>query len=315
MPKIGIVIVLYKQKQNLELFFESLSIQTERDFKIYFVDNNDSEADMNFSKEINSRYLLNIEYVKSHGNIGFAKGNNIGAQKAIEGGCRYIFFLNNDTELEKDCIKNLRDIHESDTGIGAASPIILYWTADKKNNVIQEYGVKVNFNKYKIIKNLEGKSLNDIEPALPEIFEADLLSGAAIFVKSEVLKRTGLWEEKYFAYGDEIDLARRIKSSGYRQVAIKDAVLWHNHNWNKENKQGWYREYYLIERNKFVYLYKYRIYFYLAIIAIEDIIKFPWRLIWFTKKCDFKLGMYYLLGILHGIFNMSGKPALKIFKQ
>ena len=147
-----------------------------------------------------------------------------------------------------------------------------------------------------------------VKDSLPEVKTVDLVSGGSTFIKAEVLKKTGLWEESYFGYGDEIDLAKRVKEAGYKTVVTSRAMVWHNHKWDRSNKYGYYMEYYLIQRNKYLYFRKYGLTLNMLAALIIDWIKFPWRLIWFIKVCDFSLGIYYLKGTFHGLLNKIGKP-------
>ena len=314
LAKIGIVLVMFRQKHNLGLLYNSLAAQTEKDFKIYFVDNNPDDSDKAFSVSLNAGINLNIEYISAGGNTGFAGGNNIGAKKAIEDGCEYIFFLNNDTILESSCLSALSGSLANDPAAAAAAPLILFWESSKKMGRIQEFGAKADFNSYKIKKFYEGAEYKLNESQIPDVAYADIMPGAATFIRADVLKKTGLWEEDYFAYGDEIDLARRINNAGYKCAVVKKAILWHNHKWSKENKQGYYFEYYLIQRNKYLYFRKHGLYFNLLISYLTDSIKFPARLLWFIKVCDLKLGFYYLKGTYAGILGHKGKPRLHFIK-
>jgi GT2 family glycosyltransferase len=115
-------------------------------------------------------------------------------------------------------------------------------------------------------------------------------------------------------YNNEIDFAYRVKQLGYISKATTKAKIWHNHKWVRDNKTGWYREYYLSERNKFLYYHKYKMFFQMIWMLFIDILKFPFRLAWFMKVCDFKLGIYYLRGMFDGIINKQGKPKLSIIK-
>lgn len=310
MAKIGIVLVMYRQKHNLELLYSSLHEQSEKDFKIYFVDNNSDNSDTAFSLSVNAAYGLDIEYISPGSNTGFAGGNNIGAARAIEQGCKYVFFLNNDTILESSCLSALSASLESDPVLAAAAPLILFWEGSKTKGRIQEFGANAVFDSYSVKKNFEGADYIQSESKIPGIVFADVLPGAAAFIRSDILLKTGMWEESYFAYGDEIDLARRISNAGYKCIAVKKAVIWHNHKWNKENKQGYYFEYYLIQRNKYLYFRKHGMYFSMFISYCKDIIKFPARMLWFLKVCDIKLSFYYLKGTYAGILGHKGKPRL-----
>jgi GT2 family glycosyltransferase len=302
--------VFYKQKQNIELLYGSIAAQSFRDFTVYFVDNNTDEGDRHASEEANKRFGLDIIYLKSNGNAGFAGGNNLGARRAIDDGCNCIFFLNNDTELHPNCLEELMKTANSSPKIGVVAPIIYYGTSAEPKITIQEYGANANFRSYKISKNFEGQKLHMAKESLGHSLEVDLVSGGACLVKTEVLKKTGLWEESYFAYGDEIDLARRIRAEHYKTFVISRAELWHNHKWEKANKDGYYFEYYLIQRNKYLYFRKYKLYIPLLVSLFVDEIKFPWRLIWFMKVCDFKLGMCYLRGTIAGVLGHKGAPPM-----
>ena len=314
LAKTAIILVMYRQKQNLELLYSSLAEQTDKDFTVYFVDNNADNSDTAASKELNNKFGLKIEYIPAGKNTGFAGGNNLGASRAIADGYEFIFFLNNDTILEVTCIEQLLLTLQSKPGAAAVSPIIFFWNGAKDKQRVQEFGAKADFNAYAINKLFESADYRAIGKNIPEIAEADVLPGAAVMVKADVLKKTGLWEESYFAYGDEIDLARRFKDAGYKCIVNKNAVVWHNHKWNKDNKEGYYFEYYLIQRNKYLYFRKFGLKGSMFISYLKDSILFPWRLLWFIKVCDLKLGWYYIKGTYAGLLGHKGKPNLYFVK-
>lgn len=314
MAETAVIIVSYRQKHNLELLYSSLAAQSEKKFRIYFTDNNPDKSDSEFSKKLNEKFGLDIVYSHAGENSGFARGNNIAAERAVNDGCKYLFFLNNDTILDDKCIEILSAAAQSSESIAAVSPLVMYWNGSREYGIIQEFGAMADFDSYTITKNFEGRNYSDTEKEIPAELKVDILPGAATFIKAAVLKQTGLWEEKYFAYGDEIDLALRIKKAGYTCAAVKGAVLWHNHKWNKNNKHGYYFEYYLIQRNKYLYFRKFRLYGNMLLAYLADSLKFPLKLLWFAKVCDLKLGYYYLKGTYAGLLGHSGKPNLWFIK-
>lgn len=299
---------MYRQKHNLELLYKSLYEQSYYNFKIYFVDNNPDNSDTEFSRGLNKTLGLEIEYISSGKNTGFAGGNNIGANAAIKENIPFIFFLNNDTIPHKHCIEELIKPLKASNDIAASAPLIFYWNGIKEPGKIQEFGSSADFRSYKITKYFEGCNYALTQNEIPELRIVDLLPGTAVMIKTDVLQKTGLWEEMYFAYGDEIDLAKRIREQGYKSVAVKNAILWHNHKWIKENKSGYYFEYYLIQRNKYLYFRKFKLWKHLFASFLNDIIKFPFKLIWFIKVSGMKLSYYYLKGTFAGIVGKSGIP-------
>jgi GT2 family glycosyltransferase len=312
---IGVILVMYKQKHNLAPLYQSLSLQSEKNFRLYFVDNNPDAIDADFSGELNEDMKLDIVYMNPGSNTGFAGGNNLGAAKAIADGCEYIFFLNNDTVLDSNCLLYLKAALDSNPHASGAAPLILFGLPGKHAaDTVQEFGAAADFRSYKISKNFTMQKYDKIKDHIPGILEVDLISGGAAFFRSAALRKTGLWEESYFAYGDEIDLAKRMHEKGYISLAVKNAVLWHNHKWDKNNKQGYYFEYYLIQRNKYLYFRKFKLFKAMSFSLLIDILKFPWRLIWFIKVCGFSLGFYYLRGTFAGLMGSSGKPKLNFQK-
>ncbi len=310
--KTGIILVVTNEKHNLQMLFQSLSKQTYSNFIIYFVDNNSSDGSVEFSKQINEKFGFDIRYIMLRENSGDAKGNSVGAAQAISEGCDYVFILNNDTELDPECMEELLALSESDKTIGVTGPVFLYWTKEKTSNKIQIYGTHVNYRTQKM-KSVGVKQIFE-ESLLPEVLECSFPIGGALFIKSEVVRKLGvLFDDRYFMYNNEIDFSFRLKKLGYKSLATIKAKVWHNHNWVRTNKGGYYREYYLMERNKFLYCYKYGFYGQLVRMALIDIIKFPRRLWWFKKVCDYKLGIIYLRGMFDGLLNKRGKPKFSFF--
>lgn len=305
--KIAIILVVTNEKHNLEMLYGSLAVQTYKNFSIYFVDNNSSDGSVEHSKELNEKFGFDIKYILINENGGDAKGNSIGASLALDDGCDFIFVLNNDTELAPNCMEELYKLIESDPKIGMVGPIFFYWTKEKTRNKIQIYGALVNYKTQETEIVGAGKIFED--ETLPETLVCDYPIGGALFIRSEVVRKLGsLFDARYFMYTLEIDLAYRLKKLGYKSIATTKAKIWHNHKWIRDNKTGWYREYFLSERNKYLYFYKFNLLLPLARAFFLDVVKFPWRLKWFMKVCDFMLGMYYLLGMLHGLLNKKGKP-------
>lgn len=306
MAKAGIIAVIYNQKHNLKPFFESLKLQSFKDFTVYFIDNNSVDGSYDYAKILNEDQILDIRYIKQSQNTGYAGGNNTGAKEAARSGCEYLFILNNDMILEKNCFSELVKLMESSSSTACCSPLVIY---HNQPEIIQEFGGKVNFRFGTVEKFYALKNINSIR--LPEILETDFFCGGAVLIKTSVFMKAGMFEEAYFGYFDEIDLSKRIISTGGgKMYSVAGAVVWHNHIWNPKNKKGYYLEYYLMQRNKYLYFRKYKLVSSLFISFFIDIIKFPVRLLWFKKVCDLKVGYYYVKGTLDGIINRKGKPGL-----
>ena len=305
---IGIITVVTNEKYNLENFYNSLKQQTYKEFKLYFVDNNSKDGSSDFFRQMNIDNLIDTIYLKLEKNYGFSEGSNMGAERAIDDGCKYLFIANNDLVLEQNCLKELYLLLENSEAV-CAGPLLLMHSV-KKPGIIQEFGGKINFRIGSLKKYYENEILKNV--TLPEKIETDFVGGGICFINAGIFKKNGMFETSYFGYFDEIDLSYRLKVlNKYKMFVTSKAVAWHNHYSNEKNKKSYYFEYYLSERNKFLYYYKYKLYSSIAAAIFTDLIKFPFRLIWFMKVCDFKLGLYYLKGMFAGLQRKSGRPAFR----
>lgn len=304
---IGIVTVVTNEKYNLDNFFRSLSAQSFKDFTLYFIDNNSSDGSADYFRHLNKNNELKVKFLSVNENSGFSTGSNNGASAAIQDGCEYLFILNNDVELDKNCLAELKTLIESSPDIVCVGPL-LFMHKEKFPGIIQEYGGKINFRSGMEEKYYTKKNINEV--SLPEILESDFVGGGVCFIKADAFKNAGMFEDSYFAYFDEIDLAYRLRMlRQYKMYVTAKAIAYHNHYWTKKNNKSYYFEYYLSERNKFLYFKKFKLYYSIIWMTLIDLLKFPWRLVWFMKVCDFKLGLYYLKGMKDGLLGRKGKPS------
>lgn len=299
--KVGIIIVTYNSEKDISRLLESIVVQEYKNLVVYIIDNHSSDGTLKLIDDYKDRISLSILLLKT--NNGFAKGNNIGIQKAMDEGCDLLFILNPDIQLDKKCIDILARRIKLDDKIGAVGPIVLI--GNQPQNITQAYGVNVNFKTQKKTDLFVNVKLTDEIPA--EIF-VDFLLGGAMMIRSDVLKITGLFEEDYFMYNDEIDIAYRIKSSGFRTLCMRDAMVWHYHDFNKKNKSGNNLMYYYMIRNKFLYFKKYHLYMNLFISVLIEFIYLPVKIIWAIRRTgNVKLIKYYYLGLWRGLIGETGK--------
>ena len=309
--EVGIIIVSYNQRKFLTLLLESLADQSFKNFCIYFVDNGSKDGSVEYGKRLCTELNLDAQFIELKENTGYTGGNNYGVGIAVGDSCKYCLILNSDTELEKECLQSLINCIESEPEIAATGPILLIGIKSEQNTIIQEFGAHGDFKNYKIIKNFSGVLFNQIEKEIPDCLQVNYLTGACMLLKSSVYNKIGLFDERYFAYGEEIDLFKKIEDNGLKVLVTKNARVWHHHNWSVKNKSGYYFEYYLIQRNKYLYFKKHKYYKALIISLLKDSLFLPVSLRWFLKICDFRLFLFYLKGTVDGLINHRGNPYFK----
>lgn len=171
--------------------------------------------------DVDRRMIL----IKNKKNYGFTGGNNIGMKFALSVlNPDYVLLLNNDTVVEKDFLKELVKVAESDEKIGIVGPKIYYYDYNGKSNVIDFAGA------YLILWRCGEKRhcFRKVDKGqCDKILEVDKVEGSCMLIKSEITTNVGLFDEKFFAYWEEVDLCVRAKKEGYKLVYVPKAKIWH----------------------------------------------------------------------------------------
>lgn len=224
-PKIFIIVLNYNGKDVIKKCLSSVFKVDYPNFEVVVVDNDSrdgslEEAKSNFSK---------AHFIKNEVNLGFSTGNNVGIRFALERMADYVLLLNNDTEVEKDFLRQLVEVAEKDNKIGAASPVIF----NGHNKQVWFSGGK--------IKWLRMKTLHEQKAATQDFYETSFITGCAMLVKAGVFKEVGLLDEDYFLYWEDADFSVRAKKAGFKNVVVAGSWIYHfeKSEQEKKNKAYW----------------------------------------------------------------------------
>jgi GT2 family glycosyltransferase len=147
----------------------------------------------------------------------YAAGNNSGI-KIARGA--YVIILNNDTEVDKNWLKETLPVIE-DTKVGAAQPKILI--LNKAPATIDYAGVGLDRYGY-----AKGYGMGEVDRGqFDNNQDTFYAGGTAMILKREVLDKVGLFEEKFSAHWEDTDLSWRIRLNGYRIMLIPKAIVYH----------------------------------------------------------------------------------------
>jgi len=210
---LSVIIVNYNVKHFLEQCLCSVQKAIEgMEAEIMVIDNNSSDGSIDF---LSSRFAT-IRFIASHENIGFARACNLGL-KLAKG--RYILFLNPDTVIPGDCLKKCIAFLESKPDAGAAGIKMLdgsgrFLKESKRSfpapltSLFKLFGLARLFPNSKIFSKYHLGHLDANKD-----HEIDVLAGAFMMVKKEVLDKTGGFDETFFMYGEDVDLSYRIQKT------------------------------------------------------------------------------------------------------
>ena len=107
MKKVAVIIVNWNGKKFLGNCLKSVYEQSYDNFDLYFVDNGSIDDSVEFVKKNFPKACI----ISLTENTGFALGNNIGIEKALEDSdVEYVVLLNNDTVTEKDWLQSTKKV-------------------------------------------------------------------------------------------------------------------------------------------------------------------------------------------------------------
>ncbi|MDP1552877.1 MAG: glycosyltransferase family 2 protein [Methanobacteriaceae archaeon] len=216
----------YNGEKFLEKYFDSLFNQTYSNFRIIFVDNSPNNNSIDY---INQNYYNEvksdkIKIIKNPENYGFAKANNQGINESFKDSkCKFIVCLNNDTEIKEDFLEKLISMAEKRPKTGSIQPKMIWGqNPDLLDSVGLEYsknGLGFNRGAYK-----SSDEYNEEEEIL------GCCAGACLY-RREALEDVKLegeyFDEDFFAYYEDFDLALRLRWASWSAWYCPDAVVWH----------------------------------------------------------------------------------------
>lgn len=212
-PKVSIIIPVYNQVHYTYACLVSILENTvEFDYEIIIADDVSTDA----TKEID-KFVTGLVIARNESNQGFLKNCNNAAKK-VRG--EYIFFLNNDTTVQKDWLPPLIRLLESDKSIGMVGSKLIYpdGRLQEAGGIIWSDGSGWNY----------GRCDDPNKPEYNYVRDVDYISGAAIMLSRKLWEDIGGFDERYApAYCEDSDLAFEVRKRGLRVVYQPLSVVTH----------------------------------------------------------------------------------------
>lgn len=216
-PFVSVIILNYNGLKFLDGCLSSVLNTDYENFEVIFVDNGSSDGSVEFVKEKfgNDPRLKIIENKR---NLGFSGGNNVGIRHSKGD---YIVLLNNDTIVEPEWLNELVDVMEKRKDIGMAQPAILYMGTDRiqtLGNVMDEILM--------LVKSI-GQGYKFTTEKMRRIIKITYPLGACLIVRRSLLRKIGLFDEKFLIYHDDSYWGVLSWLAGVRAVSILSARIYH----------------------------------------------------------------------------------------
>ncbi|MBP3888342.1 MAG: glycosyltransferase family 2 protein, partial [Cellulosilyticum sp.] len=208
---ISIVIPNYNGEKNLKACLNSIREQVDVTYEIIIIDNASIDSDYEWVK-----VQPDIMFKQLSRNFGFSKAVNEGI-KLSRG--EYVLLLNNDTVLEPNFLKEIRQAIEMDHKIFAVSSKMISY---QDRSIIDDAGDEYTLLGW-TLKCGDGKPVEAYTKPR-EVFSA--CAGAALYRKS-IFDEIGYFDEHFFAYMEDVDISYRARTYGYKNTYCPTAHVYH----------------------------------------------------------------------------------------
>ena len=217
----AIVILNWNGEKFLRQFLPSLIENTNSKIaRICIIDNASTDNSLQFVAE----NFPQIQIVKLDKNYGFAGGYNRGL-KEIE--AEYFMLLNSDVEVPNNWIEPLVELMDSDKTIGICGPKLIDYNNRSKFEYAGAAGGYIDKYGYPFCRGRLFESLETDNGQHDTREDCLWISGAALFIRSEIFFKVGGFDDDFFAHQEEIDLCWRVQNSGYRVVCEPKSKIFH----------------------------------------------------------------------------------------
>ena len=216
--KVLVVVLNYRGWEDTIACLASLDKQVYSNFDIYLIENNSGDESAEKLAPIakdNPKVIFDIQPT----NTGFTGGVNIGIKYAIDNGYEYVALFNNDAQADENWLQNLVKSAKK-TGAGATTGLLLSEdgkTIDDAGDAYTMWGVPELINEGKLVSQA---------PESGYIFGA---TGGATLYKTSLFKEIGLFDEKFFAYNEDVDISWRAQLAGHKIYYESSAIAYHKH--------------------------------------------------------------------------------------
>lgn len=233
--KVALVTLCHNHLEVTKKFMDSVISELDSNYDLYILDNGSTDDTLDTLADCQLKVMhddskINIYFTRSEANLGFAGGNNLLLKQVLknneelaklnhnaENFYSNIIFINNDTLITKKAIEKLVKLNNANKDIGATGPI--------SNMAGGSQGV--------LVKGLTEHTYKDYADNLANtnnvnVVNTFLLIGFCLCVKTNVIKKVGLFDEQFgLGMWEDNDYSLRIKKAGYKLFIVKESFIYH----------------------------------------------------------------------------------------
>lgn len=227
-PKVSIIILNWNSYEVTRDCLLSLEKINYPNYEVVLVDNGSVDG----SADKLRHQFPSARLIRNETNLGFAGGNNVAMRDVLARGADYLLLLNNDTIVAPDFLDQLIGGAETKPEIGLVNPKILYYDpADRIWYAGGSYKLGWSFARHLGVHRVDNGKYNRVR-------EVSFVTGCALLVKTEVVRKIGLLDEVFFFGFEDLDWCVRAMREGFRALYVPSAVVWHREGYVTKKNLG-----------------------------------------------------------------------------
>lgn len=220
-PMVEVIIVTWNKKEDVTRLLKQLRDidYPENRFEITVVDNNSTDGTVD---AIDALYP-SVNLMRNRENLGGAGGFNAGMRWVLKNrpSCEYMWLLDNDVLVDKNALKELVAVMNSDPEAAVCGSRIMD-IADYSE--VLEVGAFIDYSLGDIRRNIPDRTQLEDPHA---IFQVDYVAGCSLLARSEYVRLLGVWHGHLFVYWDDIEWGARFNAFGYKVLASNASIVYH----------------------------------------------------------------------------------------
>jgi len=323
MARVSINIVTWNAMRFLPEALESIEKQTFGDFNIIIVDNGSTDGTVQYIRE----YYPQITLIRNVKNLGFAHGHNQAMRLAIakwpaeELDNRFVLVTNQDILLKEDFLENLIAEAEKQKQAGSFGGKLYkaFFSQGEdgfeetiKSDILDSTGLLV-YKSRRVVDRGAGETDQKQYDEARDIFG---VSGAIPMYRASALQsvrfRDEFFDDDFFCYKEDIDLAWRLRLAGWHSRYVPEAMAHHYRGAYSPEKSSWLKT--VMARRKRSHLVNFRSFVNHYFVLIKNeyfsnlLVHLPWFVLYELKKNIYTFFFEpktYWQGKVHVIKNLS----------
>ena len=157
-------------------------------------------------------------HVVATSNRGFGAAANVGIRRAISDGADAIALLNDDVEVQSGWLEPLL-AEFSDDGVGAVQPLLV----DADGTTINSAGVEID----RFGAGTDRRRGRSVDDECRQPTDLDVFTGGAVVLRADFVEAVGGFDERFFLYYEDVELARRGTTAGWRYRLVPSSRVIH----------------------------------------------------------------------------------------